>query len=264
MDLFFRIFEHLLPRSRVWQIKVASRLRELFSGLTGLPNDARTFIDQRYDDIFPSTTSALPDWENQWGLSPVGLTEAERRTRLDSTWKLEGGQSPKYLQDTLHTRGFTTVFIHEWWEVPAASPPVARNPNLYLSGGEPIYIAEAGEALAEAGEALAEAGNTGGVLGYALVNKIQTVSPFSVGMGNPNLDMGAATAVMGGSNGETLGTVQYALPLDTTLFPYFLYFGGEVFGDTATIPALRREEFENLILSICPGHLWLGVIANYV
>ena len=264
MALFFRIFEHLLPRSRVWQIKVASRLRELFSGLTGLPTDTRTFIDQRYDDIFPATTTALVEWEDQWGLSTVGLTDAARRTRVDATWKLEGGQSPKYLQDLLHTRGFTNVFIHEWWETPAADPPLVRNPGLYLSGGVPVLIVEAGEVLAEAGEVAAEAGNTAGVLGYALVNKIQTVAPFSVGMGNPALEMGTAAAVMGGSNGEALGEVQYAIPTDPTLWPFFLYFSGEVFGETATIPALRREEFENLILSICPGHLWLGVITNYV
>ena len=263
MNLFFRIFEHLLPRSRAWQMKVESYLRSFFMGLVGLPSDSRDFIDQRYLDTQPQDTTQLPEWEEQWALVASGLTDQERRARLDAAWKLKGGQDPRYIQDTLIAHGFDDVFIHEWWEVPAGAPPVARNPNLYLLGGAPVYIVECGEALAECGEALAECGNTLGVLGYPLVNKIVTSEASFVGMGESQLDMGEPTALMGEGETTVFGVVEYSITADPERWPYFLYFAGATFPDGGTVPVLRRVEFEDLLLSICPGHLWLGIMVTY-
>ena len=78
---FFRVFEHLLPRSRVWQMKVASVLREFFMGLSSLPQAARDFIDQVYLDLYPADTRELGEWENQFGLPDASLTEQQRRDR---------------------------------------------------------------------------------------------------------------------------------------------------------------------------------------
>ncbi len=122
--LFLRIFSHLLPRSQAWSLASGKTLRSFFLGLTGVFEDARTFADEAYLDLFPNTTRRLRDWEAQFGLVP-GSDEDNRRQALDSAWKAVGGQDPSYLQEVLQAAGFP-VFVHEWW-APEDGRTVATN-----------------------------------------------------------------------------------------------------------------------------------------
>ena len=146
-----------------------------------------------------------------------------------------GGQDPRYIQDTLQAAGFD-VYIHEWWEPgtePALddpTPATPRDPSIIL-GGIIVYLNECGEVLAECGEALAEAGERSTPPGYPLVNKDGTV---------------------------------YVVSADPAEWPYYLYIGGAVFGETAQIDPKRKDEFEDLCLKICPAQQWLGIIVEYV
>lgn len=109
-------------------------------------------------------------------------------------------------------------------------PPLPRNPFSVLVGGGTIYLNECGEALAQCGELLAECGERASAPGYPLVNKDGSV---------------------------------YNITVDPLTWPYYLYIGGEIFGETATVDANRKDEFEDLCLKICPAQQWLGIIVTY-
>ena len=114
-------------------------------------------------------------------MSSTGLTEQERRDRLDASWKATGGQSPRYIQDTLQAAGFD-VYVHEWW-IPGSEPAVGikecvppRNPNNFLTNGQQASRVACGEPLAECGEPLSQCGERYNyAVGYPLVN---TISQF--------------------------------------------------------------------------------------
>lgn len=260
---FLRIFRHLLPRARAWRITLDKQLRQFFEGLAATGDDVKQFLDQVWLDIFPDTTRELSDWETQFGLRAGQLTEQERRDRLAGAWKALGGQSPRYIQDTLQAAGFD-VYVHEWWD-PAALP---------------VYAFYCGDAAAEAGEAgvectavIPEARDPLAVLapdnitavpgyGYPLVNKITEIEPNLIALaGEAVAEAGEPLASCYNYVDFIFGVKRYETPTDGH---YVLYIGGETFGDLAQVPADRRDEFENLCLKICPAQQWLGILAEYV
>lgn len=235
--IIFNQFKHLLPRARAWRVTVDKQLRQFIQGLAnGLEDDVGfdgpvTFFDNIYGDLLPQTTRELDMWEQLFGLPPsTGLTEQQRRDRLAAAWQATGGQSPRYIQDTLQANGFP-VFIHDWW-VPATDTP--RDPNSVVS--DPAKI---------------------------LINKIEAVLPKLVGYGT-EYQAGDTISIFGEQDGVQLIQELTTLPVDSINWPFFVYFGGEVFGTTVNIPMERRDEFEALCLKLCPTQLWIGLIVNYV
>lgn len=270
---FLDTFKHLLPKARAWRITVDKPLRDFINGLTGLGDDFKEYEDDLFDDLFPDTTRELSGWESQFALRDTGLTEADRRTRLDETWKALGGQTVEYIQATLRAAGFD-VYVHEWW-TPGTEPAVdvklcvtPRNPQTYLrreyTGLGVTYVVECGEALAQCGEADALAGESVEPLGYPLVNKLFTTTTniFTL-CGESVMEAGEAEAICGNFGGFIFSPRTYIVPDDPLKWPYFLYIGGEVFGDMADVLPARKDEFEELCLKICPAQLWLGMLVNY-
>jgi hypothetical protein len=267
------VFKHLLPNARAWRITIEKRLREFFQGLTGIGEDSKEFFDEVYNDLDPQKTRELDSWEKQFALPNTGLTEQERRDRLDATWKALGGQSPRYIQDTLQAAGFD-VYVHEWWEPIPGRPnggsingdvtPVARDPFDYLddgTGGLPDLMYD-GAADAQDGDPVAMDGSTAVPVGYPLVNKILEASDEFIGDGSPLMQDGGVSSQDGGI--VTIYTrKQYVIPNDPTKYPYFLYIGGQTFPEQASVLQSRREEFEDLCLKICPTEQWLGILVNY-
>jgi hypothetical protein len=270
---WLNIFKHLLPLAQAWSIIVDKTLRRFFEGLTGVGADTKTFHDGIFEDIDPQKTRELAEWENQFALASTGLTEQERRDRLEATWKALGGQSPRYIQDTLQAAGFD-VYVHEWWEPIPDRPnggsidgdvvPVARIPFDYLddgTGGVQFLMVD-GAADAQDGDAISQDGSTSVPVGYPLVNKILETFSDLIGDGAPEMQDGGEQAQDGGLIGG-FKQKQYAIPADPTKYPYFLYVGAQTFPDQAMLPQSRREEFETLCLKICPTEQWLGILVSY-
>ncbi len=271
--MWLPIFKHLLPHAKAWRLVIDRALRQFFVGLSDAPEDAQAYQDGVWLDYRPQSTSKLDAWEDQFALMRSGLSEQERRDRLSGTWKALGGQDPRYLQDTLQAAGFE-VFVHEWWEptggtvaggsVDGDVVPVVRNPLLVINNGQATFVTECGEALAECGEALAECGETSDPVGYPLVNKItSSVRNLTVLAGEALAECGETLAECGEFDGFTTTQREYDIPVDTGLWPFFLYIGDEAYPDPATLPAGRRDEFEALCLKICPAEQWLGIIVQY-
>lgn len=379
-------FKHLLPRAEAWSLVQAKQLRDFFQGLVGSKDDLVSFMDDVWADLFPATTRELTAWEQAFGIFKLSLSEAERRTRLDGLWKATGGQSPRYIQDTLQNAGFD-AYVHEWWEtnllvdgnmeasgtgawsagdgaslsketisprggtqvlritdvnlgnarqsvlifgdtyraygfargdggsapivrsagssaawtgttstawqefdvqflatggqfilekdavsgyvdfdsvtvetVPRTSPPTVRNPYTALGA----FVLGCGDPEMECGEPLAACGSTTPQNGYMLVNKIYTTrTGYTCLCGEALMECGEATAACGENTGVIFERVDYPVPSDPNQWPYILYIGGETFPDQAIIASNRIEEFEDLLLKICPAQLWIALLVSY-
>jgi len=269
---FLRTFKHLLPRARAWKITEDKQLREFFEGLTGIGSDTKEFVDNIYLDLSPNTTREMTLWEQQFGLRATGLTEQERRDRIDANWKLPGGQNPQYIQDTLRANGFD-VYVHEWWDQ-GTEPAVGvkqcvapRNPLQWIRRKYTgvVLLIECGELAAQCGEPAAQAGNSLEPLGYPLVNKIFETMPDEINLcGEPLAAAGEPSAQCGNFLVYREEAREYTVPNDPAKWPYFLYIGAETFGEIAQVDPKRKDEFEELCLKICPTHLWLGILVEYV
>lgn len=234
MSFGLSIYKHLLPRARAWRITVDKILRRFFEGLTGWPSDFIEYIGQIWTDAFPDTTRQLTQWENQFGLRDVGLSEGDRRSRLDATFKALGGQDLAYIEDTLQANGFD-VYLHEWW-VPGSDPPVARNPFDYITPTN-----------------------------KPLINIVtQAQRNFTVLCGEPLAACGEPLAECGEFDGIGFFQKDYALVDDPDLYPFYMYIGGETFSTDATVDATRQEEFEYLCLKLCPTQQYILLFVSYV
>jgi hypothetical protein len=260
---FFRQFTHLLPRSQAWRLPFGSKLRQWFEGLAGLGSDVREYADGVYANIFPSTTTELPEWEKQFGLYGTG-TDAERRSALDSAWKQRGGQDPAYLQRCIQAAGFT-VWVHECWD------PVA-----------PFQQINCGDTLAQCGEVRAQCCNRG--IRRFLRNPLAYTSQPQVGTvqcGNPaNVARPAAppfcgepaamcSAILmndpGYFNNNTLNdAAPPPIASDPQYWAFFIYLGGQTFPSRATVPLARKDEFIRLLLKLRPTQHWLVTLVDYV
>ena len=265
MGLFFRIFQHLLPRARAWTLIAEKILRNFFEGLTGLPADFKDFIDQVWLDIFPTSTRDLLDWEQQFGIVSPAATDAERRETLEAQWMRGGGLGPDALQEVLQSAGFD-LYVHEAWHFTPAK--AIRNPHLWLIDADTsiVYVAECGEAVAECGEPTALCGDTSTPTGILLVNKIlqRSVDHIeAVICGEAAAACGEPASLCGDNSGFTSEFKPYILPNDPDRWPFFWYIGGVGFGDMVTVPITRKSELETLILKIGPTHLWAGLFVSY-
>ena len=259
--IFLRIYKHTLPKAKAWLLTPSKQLREFFQGLTGIGEDFKSFDDNIYNDIFPTTTREINAWEDEFGIITTLPTEQERRDRLDAKWKALGGQSPRYIQDTLQSEGFD-VYIHPFWDEPLTEPPVVRNPLTYLNDGTGVvqYIMNDGAAEANDGNLESNDGASANPTGFVLVNKL-LLRAF-IGDGSLEMNDGAVTANDGASFNEYTQK-SYVVTDDPTKWPYFLYIGGQTFPEHAIVPASRRNEFETLCLKICPAQQWLGMLIDY-
>jgi hypothetical protein len=255
------VFIHLLPRGRPFRMVIDRPIRQFFEALSNaLVDITRDYFDQIFLDMFPQTTRELTAWELQWGLPDTGMTTQARRDRLAGRWAAQGGQSPRYIQDTLQGAGFD-VYVHEWW-IPGSDPPIARNPNAIVNPGG----VGCGEPIAECGEPIMECGaDIYPSAGRLLVNKLYNVYyADSTCCGEPLMECGEPGALGGEYTDVLFLRQQYDVPSDPNTFPYFLYIGGAVFGTQADIDAERVQEFEDLCLQICPAQHWIVLMLNEI
>lgn len=262
------LFEHLLPHGRAWRINKNKPLRQFFDALSV---DFAGLYDSIWLDIFPKTTNSINQWEYLFNVFAGALTEQQRRDRLSGLWQAVGGQDPVYLQRTLRANGFD-IYIHEWWEpsshpaVNDPTPATPRNPidNLRQDSRKVIGVVDCGESTVQCGESVALCGESKPWVGYALVNGIYESVEAYVQCGEMSAQCGEPLAQCRNILGYVSRVKKYTIPANSEYWPYFLYICGETFGEPASIPASRRNEFEELCLRICPAQQWLGLIVKYV
>lgn len=232
MSLFPRVIQHLLPDARAWRLNFEKTLKKYVDGLGESLADARAFLDEVYLDRFAVSTRELTESEFQLGLVPPASAEEARRLNLAAARQATGGQSPRYLQDIVQAAGFD-VYVHEWWEPPNEAPRVVRNPRDYTE--DPTFgTTQCGEPEALCGEPAAQC------------NRFLANEPGY--LVNSNLTREAPPLI----------------PDDPAVWPHFVYFGAETFGDVALVDAARRQEFETLLLKLCPDDAWIVTLVEYL
>jgi hypothetical protein len=280
---FLRTFQHLLPRSPTWALTFNKQLKKFFAGLAGsfeITQSPKPFFDAIFQDVFPATTRQLDKWRYQFGIER-GADDAADILQLTSAWKAQGGQSPKYLQDTLQAAGFP-LYVHEWWQ----------------EGVAPFAQVCAGDTLAQAGEPKALASSrsykrfvrdprlytqqpvTGSVQASALSDQPQCSALPSQPQANAFLVNNPGYLV----NLDLSPSAPPPIPDDTLYFrgpdpkpgtsrtgdwfprtwPYFFYLGGATFPTHVSVPASRRAEIERLVLKLRPTHLWAVMLVDYI
>jgi hypothetical protein len=97
-----------------------------------------------------------------------------------------------------------------------------------------------------------------------LVNKIYTTrSNLTCLCGEALMQCGEPLAQCNQNTGVIFERVNYPIPNDPLQWPYIIYIGGATFPDQATVASSRQDEFEDLLLKICPAHLWIGLLVDY-
>ncbi len=239
--VFFRLFQHLLPRSRAWATTTTKTLRQFFEGLAGAPTDAKTFIDQVLEDAFPDTTRELPTWETQMGLTGQG-TDTQRRALLSAEWKAPTGQSPAFLESVLATAGFT-AYVYPWWE--STNPYVPRDPRAYT--GEPVI-----------GTYQCAAPDYPDGQDVCSLRVDATGSPLEQPQCDAFLQNDPGYLV----NLDLTRQAPPRIPDDPSKWRHFVYVAGATFPEPAIIPADQLEEFKRQLLKRFPTEAWIVYITE--
>ena len=246
-----------IPQSRAFSLIITKTMRLFYHGLS-YPQYYRDLFDTTYKQLDPQVTDNLVRWEEQFYLPSSGLTEQQRRDRLEATWKMTGGQSPGYLQSILRGYGFD-VYVHDWWM------PDEQILDLTM-GGDDAFM---GGENARMGAQIVEypvPWNPNLVLVspyYPLVNRTSVTQYAPLSMGGEDAFMNGEDSFMGSLRKTESGDF-YPIPADPVRWRGFVYVAGETMPNQATVPLERKAEFEELILSIFPADKWVGVIVEYV
>ena len=262
---YFNLFKYLLPKARAFSITIQKNLTKFFEGLTALPDNFRTFVDNIWYDIFPLTTRSPELWEEQFGIRFPNSDDTTRRNDIDTQWKLKGGQTAYYLQNMLQDAGFD-VQVHE------NNPKI--DPDTFISAN---FVACCGLSTSVCGNDDAYCGLTGGyVLANGFVPDSSDLRDYLMVCGYDGFDditCGQSIAVCGYFEQFVIVPVIYAIPDDSDYWDNVFFIGGDATRDpvtheltaieTVTIDVDRRSEFEKLILKIKGVHLWAGLIIEY-
>lgn len=241
-SLFFRVFQHLLPRARALSITLNKPLRDLFIGLSDYGAEFKSFVDAIYNDKFPLITRELDAWEVQLTPPESPITTQERRDRLARIWARRGAQDPRSIANVITAEGFS-VSLSEWW-VNGSEPPVGT-----------------------IGCATAIDPSTAGAGAYCISSKTAItggINDIISRAGIPQMRAGDPIAQAGKLSGAGESFAPCTIPTDPACWPYIIYVHGATFGAPAIIPAERKNEFENLLVKLKPGQQWLVITATYI
>lgn len=251
------LWKAALPQSRAFNLIITKTMRLFYQGLS-YPQYYRDLFDTTYKQLDPQVTDNLVRWEEQFYLPSSGLTEQQRRDRLEATWKMTGGQSPGYLQSILRGYGFD-VYVHDWWMPDEQILDLTMGSDDAFMGGENAFMgAQTVEYPVpwDPNDILVDPY-------YPLVNRTSVTQYAPLSMGGEDSFMNSEDGFMGSLRKTETGDF-YPIPADPIKWRGFVYVAGEVMPNQATVPIERKAEFEELILSIFPADKWVGVIVEYV
>jgi hypothetical protein len=218
---WIKVFERLLPKSRIWRLIVDRPLRRIFYGLGGVFDTIYQHAVGVLDEAFPLTTTHIGDWTFQFG-SPEPLDS----DGLAAEWAAVGGQTPAYFQNILHTAGFVTCFVHEW-PVPGSNPVEARNP---------IALVPTSRVLVND------------------INHIERRYRWQCG-DNVSQCVSDHSIRCGDYDGYHLVPKAYPTPDIESQYPYYFYVCGQVWPSYAIIPYSQLRKLIRLCYKMKPMHL---------
>lgn len=100
---FFSVLKLLFPSGKAFDLTQETTVKKLVRGLSHVADDVKAGNDLVYLDLFPDSTRALEEWENQFSVLFADEQYGDtRRGILKSLWQANsGGQDVKYLEGLL-------------------------------------------------------------------------------------------------------------------------------------------------------------------
>ena len=221
-----------------WDVTTATMVHSEDVLADGLPGPAElTFIDNGNKilvlDIGGNdvTQYSLP---NAWDITGMTLDSAKLLTTQDTAMY---GLYVDYFDNYMFTAGATNSSIYKYDIV----QPGTVDPNTYTN--KPLFgTTQCDDDDAECGEVPPDQTTDDS----AVCNRFLALEVWY--LWNDDLTQNAPPPV----------------PDDSAAWPYFIYWGAETFPTKADVPAARRDEFERLLLKLCPTHQWIVLLVNYV
>lgn len=230
LSSWIKVLDRLLPRSRLFSLSMPRTLTKFLEGLAAGPQVVREHLASVLLEAFPATTTHLSDWSEQFG-SAEELSVSE----LVAKWAATGGQDPDYFMGVLYAAGFTTLYMHEWWDPTSTDTPILRDPS-------PQWLVD----------------NAGGRL---LVNDLGAITKNYIHQFKFVDRVGAKQFVADGSVSfgqydgyKWLRKIYPHRDLEYEA-PYYFVLCSETYGTPAAIDWDRLRYLEDLIFELKPCHL---------
>jgi hypothetical protein len=228
-DLIRAVIDAVLPSGAVWEYKERGDLSKLYDAIADNAGEVQDFLSTLAYVRDPQLTSVLDDLERDYDVrKDSSLTEQQRRDYLSSVFPRRTTGTAEYMEDQLHSAGFTDVFVYR------NDPPI--NP---LGFGWTIC----GNEYAVCGYEFAQCG--GAVFrGILLVNGNGEDDQF-VPCDDECSGYWAGVFFVGGV--ATFDLSGHILSIETV-----------------DISASQRTSFERIILQNKPFHTWAAMVINFV
>lgn len=218
LNLWVKVFDHLLPRSRAWDLIPEKTLKSFFEGIAVAPKNAQSHLAQVFLEMLPHSTSYLHDWSEQFG-SLFDFDEDE----LDAEWAAVGGQDPDYIQNAIQSI-CSNCYVHEWW-VPGSNPVEARNPIPYVDSS------------------------------IVLTNDVTDMVPnYTYQFGDGTVFEEDKSVQFGDYDGYIWRLKQYPCPDNPNEYTSYWYVGGETWPDYAHIAPSKLRPLIRMIFKVKPAN----------
>lgn len=237
-DILLKLSKRLYPKGRAWKMPFGGFFEKLHKGLAKSENRAILAANSILDSTLPDNDNFdeadAANWERCLGIySAVGTTLADRkaaiRTKLNHPGTVAARQYYAYIESVLQSAGFD-VYVTE---------------NRFLEGSPPEYVTKTatevyGDAIGEANLGNFNLGETN--LGSSWVDDGVTIVANHV---EEELDAGFGF-------GDNLRSTFYISA------PFVAGFASFV-----TVPAVRKQEFRQLLLQLKPQQTVGILFVNY-
>lgn len=229
--LSFFAIQKLFPKSKTFTFGADKVLTKYLRGIaSGLTEPFLEYAQQIFQDLKPDTTQEIDKWRSQFGLFDSQDQEF-LRAGISGAWRSAGGQGIDYFQQVINAAGFN-ITVH------SSIDPITglyRNPLDYFAQDQAIglyFCNDADQALCGDPRVLCS-------------DLQKSIQDYIVDL-------------------DFRQRVQPPIINDPDTFPFWIYVGGEVFGERALVSASRQLEFQSLILSLFPGNYWIGYFVDPV
>jgi hypothetical protein len=264
MSLMRRVLDSLLPPGAIWRVKKGGYMDKLHEGMSANAQTTHDFLADVGHVRDPARTTALPDLEREFGVTPSdGMTDATRRAVLGSKMFSRGLKGQYWvLQNAINQAGFVGVNVYP--NDPAVDPgPFILGTAQMVCGGSNAY----------AGRSDAYAARYGGVL---IVNGAQFVNtPRVVGCGSGLVSCHTFwagqlnTNICGGFTYSQATALNYGAPVESYRWPLVFFLAASATYDGSghitaltqcSVSSARFSELSTLILHYKPLHSWAALI----
>lgn len=256
LDFWKKFILMMFPKSEIFAGIIERFFTKYIYSLGSVPKAVHDWVSYIFLDLIPEYTTQALKWSKQFNFATAQSVE-----KLEAEFKQQGGQSPNYLQESLHNAGYTNLFVHEWWRA-------ATDTTVYECGDGH----ECGDGSECGG--FKSVGDTPELRNpFPLINGQSPnnllVNPVQIITGNYKYECGDGHECGDGSEcSPSTGLIYfdkiYPHPIDYEQAHYYFYIGGETWPGIAQIPLSSKKDVQRIIYKIKPMQQRVVSLVEYV